>query len=192
MFGEGKVFLLMVLYSIVSTRGDVNFHRRTHITPRMSILLSVTSILTPLVATALSITEITFALCVVSRQRVNVPNVIPTTAAEITRSQPGRTGIKNRAGKKRVLPWETRILCVLEFNFLIGKSKSSRNPNPPRKKPSPSRRRRSVCRPSPLRRTSSVALLSPLKDRDLGSRHSRCVGWPNGGRSRPSPFQQGH
>lgn len=85
MFGEGKVFLLRVVYSIASAHGDANFHRKTRITPRMSILLSMTSILTPLVATALSITEIIFALCVVSRQRVNVPSVTPTTAAEITR-----------------------------------------------------------------------------------------------------------
>lgn len=181
-----------LLFYIVSVRGDVSFHRKTHIIPRMSILLSMTSILTPLVAIVLSITEITCALYVVSRQRANVPNVTPTTAAEIIRWQPGRTDIKNRAGKTRVVLKETKTLCVLGFNFLIGKSKFSRSPSQPRKKSSPNKRKRSVCRPLPLKKANSVALCSLLHDRDLGPRYSRCVRRPNGGRSRPSPFQQSH
>ena len=136
----------------------------------------------PLAVTALSITEITCALSVVSRQRVNVPSATPTIAAEIIRWQPGKTGIRNPAGRTRVRRLQTRILCVLESNFLTGKSRSSRSRSPPRKRLSLSKKKRSVCRPSPPHKAMSVLVsVSPLNDRNLGPGHSRCVGRPNGG-----------
>ena len=86
----------------------------------------------------------------------------------------------------------TRILYVQEFNFLIGKSKSSQNQSPQRTKSSRNKKRRSVCRPSLPPKAISVAFQALLQDRNLGSGHSRCVGRSNGRRSRSSPLQQSH